>query len=117
MLTGKSLFDVHHLPSTRLHEPAAVLTCIFQPILGPDDPGFLQIALVARQHDNRRRHADIQSLGTSPQFLAQTEVILYPLFGFHVYHFHKVVEGAESGCVGDVVDQQERVRSEVGGRP
>jgi hypothetical protein len=51
------------------------------------------------------------------ELLAQPVVVLEALLGLDVDQVHEVVEGAETGRVGDVVDEQEGVRFEGGGGP
>jgi hypothetical protein len=99
-LTGKGLFDVHHLPRARLHKAEVVLPAPVHAIFRGNLPVSLQVALVARDE------ADRQDL-----------VLLQPVLALHINHLREVVERLERAGLGDVVDQQESVAFEVRLRP
>lgn len=99
-LTSKRLFDVDHLPGTRLHEAALVGAGPFQALLALDLAPRLQVALVAGDDLDGGHGAVVQAL-----------------VGLHVDHLHEVLEGLEALRVGDVIDQQESVAAQVAGGP
>ena len=39
------------------------------------------------------------------------------MLAFHIDHLQKVVQGRERSMIGDVIDEEEGVRAQVGGRP
>ncbi len=98
--TSKSLFDVDHLPRTRLHEAAIPRSRIFQAPLARHHPFDIQIALVACN--------ELHGL-YGPGIL--------PVLALHVDHGEEVVKGVERRCGGYVVNEEEGIRSEVGGGP
>lgn len=117
--TGKGLFDIDHLPRTGLHEAAASAPGPFEAPSGADDPGFLEIALVAGHDLDWRRHAQRRDvLGrlvgiVAIELLEQADVLLLPVLRLHVYHLHEVAQRLECGLVGDVVHQQKGIGIEI----
>lgn len=98
--TSKSLFDVHHLPRARLHEAAIPRSCVLQPPLARHHPLDVQIALIARNQ--------LHGLyGTG----------ILPVLALHVDHGEEIVEGIKRRGGGDVVNEEEGIGAEVGGRP
>lgn len=98
--TSKSLFDIHHLPRARLHEAAITRSRVLQPPLARHHPLNVQIALVAR---NQLHGLD----GTG----------ILPVLALHVDHGEEIVEGVKRRGGGDVVNEEEGIGAEVGGRP
>ena len=98
--TRKRLLNIHHLPRTRLHEPALALPRPLQALRTLDLARALQVALVPRD-DLDGRHA----------------AVVQPLLRLHVDHVHEVVEGVERVGVRDVVHQQKGVGAQVRRRP
>ena len=98
--TRKRLLNIHHLPRTRLHEPALALPRPLQALRTLDLARALQVALVPRD-DLDGRHA----------------AVVQPLLRLHVDHVHEVVEGVERVGVRDIVHQQKGVGAQVRRRP
>lgn len=130
--TRKSLFDIDHFPRTRLHKAASVLACILQSVARRHDSASFEIALVACDNLDRRRHADLYSswgsgiiiiiiiiriMGIVAELLQQPLRVLEALLGLDIDHVHEIVQRLQARLVGDVVHQQERVGFEIGRGP
>lgn len=99
-LTRERLLNIHHLPSTRLHEAKIMLPAPLQPIACSDLPVRLQVALV-----------------TSDNAHGQDLVLLHPVFSFDIDHLRKVLQRLERARLGDVIDQEECIAFEIRLRP
>ena len=99
-LTSKRLLDIHHLQRTRLHESSPSRPRPLQPLLRPDLPRLLQIALVSRHNLDRRRASAI-----------------YPALLLHADQLVEILERVEGIRIRDVVAQQEGIGLQVGRGP
>jgi hypothetical protein len=97
---GKRLLDIDHFSSTRLHEATAIAPGPVEADLCRDLAGALQVAFVCGDDFDR---------GGAAAVLAR--------LGFHVDEGVEVVEGGEGRERGDVVDEEEGIRGQVGRGP
>jgi uncharacterized membrane protein len=112
--TGKGFFNVDHLARAGFHKSTAVFACVCEPVSRGYHSTLFEITLVACD-DLHWRWPTTQAY-IVPLF-AQSLVVFDTLFSFHMDHVHEVIERFEACRVGDIVDQEERVRFQRRGRP
>lgn len=98
-----------------------MLPCILQSVNAANLTSLGQITFVPRDDLDRHRQRGQGGRRPHPEAtgLASTspDVGVHTTVRFHVDEIEKVIEVGERVVIGNVVDQQERVRREVGRRP
>lgn len=120
---GKRLLDIDLEARTRLHEAAATLAGPIEAHNGRDLSASLQIALVAHNDlDGGYRLGGVgKEIGIGVVGLDASAAgalgVVEAHLGFHVDEVVEVLERLEAFAGCDVVDHEEGVGAEVGGRP
>lgn len=97
--TSKRLLNVDHLPRAGLHKTTTMLARIRQSVTRSHRTALLEITFVAYNQNHRRRPAGEDTMG-----LARPLVVLKALGGLRVNQFQEMIEGAQAGRVGEVVN-------------
>lgn len=108
---SKRLFNVDHLPGTRLHEATTSALSPFPTDLAAHDTGVLEITFVAGDDLDGRELPAFLSITTDFGSLLseQPAVVLHSVLGLDVDHVEEPREAVEGGEVSDVVDEKKGV--------